>query len=630
MRPQLGQAAVLRELVCFCGGSVSPFAGVEAGARLASRARGLWVPLLAASSGGLVTVVVTTFPRDIPSVPRCPSCTTVIAWLCLVSVGIVGLALGRPMFLVVPALVFSRFRGPILVCQPVFGSVGGGATLGVPGEGSERSGRVRLPCMIHARVAGCSCCCAACVASVVARHVRAVAARLALDSLAVVFLVWRTLASQSSEVLLEFFSIGSGGSENGALVVLVEVLPGLACVASAVLLAVVFSLMVRIVWVVLSGEAPSQDRSLSFWRRFFPEVFYVRFGLPLGCPCGSKCAVWLGCILHRVLVLEHFGFVPSGALVHCVVPCLLGVGGFELSASGTSLSVVRQALVVTCVQSELLAGISCVAVGNCVLCRVLLATERVADLLVPTARSVGGCIHVVFGWLFPLFGLDLASLSTGAVVVPSGRPFVWLELSPFPGTPILGSPLRESSLVWVWDAEGFGVLSWRKLDNPLSHCLSLRWFRSHVVVPGMRPQLGQAAVLRELVCFYGGSISPFAGVEAGARLARRARGLRVPLLAASGGVLIVVVVTTFPHDVPSVPRCPSCTAVTAWLCLVFVGIVGLALGRPVFLVVPASVFSRFRGPILVCQLVMAPACVASQPGGVSGVWGGSACGTSTL
>ncbi|MQL75012.1 hypothetical protein Taro_007384 [Colocasia esculenta] len=46
-------------------------------------------------------------------------------------------------------------------------------------------------------VSGCSCCCAACVVSVVARLVRAVAARLALDSLAVAFLVWRTLASQS-------------------------------------------------------------------------------------------------------------------------------------------------------------------------------------------------------------------------------------------------------------------------------------------------------------------------------------------------------------------------------------------------------------------------------------------------
>ncbi|MQL91671.1 hypothetical protein Taro_024287 [Colocasia esculenta] len=52
--------------------------------------------------------------------------------------------------------------------------------------------------MIRARAAGSSCCCAACVASVVARRVCAVAARLVLDSLAMVFLVWRTLAGKSS------------------------------------------------------------------------------------------------------------------------------------------------------------------------------------------------------------------------------------------------------------------------------------------------------------------------------------------------------------------------------------------------------------------------------------------------
>ncbi|MQL88664.1 hypothetical protein Taro_021228 [Colocasia esculenta] len=79
-------------------------------------------------------------------------------------------------------------------------------------------------------------------------------------------------------------------------------------------------------------------------------------------------------------------------------------------------------------QSELLTGVSRVAIGNRVLCRVLLATEWVADWLVPTTRSVGGCSRVVFGWLFPLFGPGLASLDTDGVVVPSGRPFVWLEL----------------------------------------------------------------------------------------------------------------------------------------------------------------------------------------------------------
>ncbi|MQM14809.1 hypothetical protein Taro_047744 [Colocasia esculenta] len=60
----------------------------------------------------------------------------------------------------------------------------------------------------------------------------------------------------------------------------------------------------------------------------------------------------------------------------------------------------------------------------------------------------------------------------------------------------------------------------------------------------------------------------------------------------------------------------ACTVFIARLCLVSVGVVGLALGRPVLLVVPASVFSRFRGPVLGCQPMMAPACVASRPGGV--------------
>ncbi|MQM20960.1 hypothetical protein Taro_053990 [Colocasia esculenta] len=179
--------------------------------------------------------------------------------------------------------------------------------------------------MIRASVAGCSCCCVACEASVIARCARAVGAWLTLDSLAVVFLVWRTLASQSrgsqsssllvlaevrfpqncvvlvsgcccialyaevhrlvalcsrggfpelfvvvlmsvslktvsrSFLLLpcssEFEVCGwfgwcvlEGFSQSGALVVLVEVLSGSACVASVVLLAAVFSLMVRVVW----------------------------------------------------------------------------------------------------------------------------------------------------------------------------------------------------------------------------------------------------------------------------------------------------------------------------------------------------------------------------------------------
>ncbi|MQL77371.1 hypothetical protein Taro_009787 [Colocasia esculenta] len=88
----------------------------------------------------------------------------------------------------------------------------------------------------------------------------------------------------------------------------------------------------------------------------------------------------------------------------------------------------------------------------------------------------------------------------------------------------------------------------------------------------------------------------------------------------------VVSVSWDPHPREPVegvfPVARACTAVIARLCLVSVGVVGLALGRPVLLVVPASVFSRFRGPVLGCQTVMAPACVAPRPGGVSTVRGG--------
>ncbi|MQL89031.1 hypothetical protein Taro_021597 [Colocasia esculenta] len=191
---------------------------------------------------------------------------------------------------------------------------------------------------------------------------------------------------------------------------------------------------------------------------------------------------------------------------------------------------------------------------------------------------------------------------------------VFVSWDPHPREPVEGG-IRATSVLelaaHVWDAEGFGVLSWRRPDSPLSHCLSMRWFRSHVVVSGMRPQLGQAAVLP--------LSRPWAGAEAGARLVSRACELRVPLLAASGGGMVAVVVTTFSSrrfQVFLVAR--ACTVVIARLCLVSAGVVGLALGRPMLLVVPASVFSRFRGPVLGCQPVMAPACVASRPGGVQG------------
>ncbi|MQM07902.1 hypothetical protein Taro_040749, partial [Colocasia esculenta] len=89
--------------------------------------------------------------------------------------------------------------------------------------------------------------------------------------------------------------------------------------------------------------------------------FTVRGRCGLFCP--SMLAVPCMWLLHHVLVLEWFVFVPSGALVHCVVPwvapdafdstvCCAMCPDRELRVA---LSVVRQALVVACVQVSSLA-----------------------------------------------------------------------------------------------------------------------------------------------------------------------------------------------------------------------------------------------------------------------------------
>ncbi|MQL91233.1 hypothetical protein Taro_023845 [Colocasia esculenta] len=115
MRPQLGQPAVLPVLCVSVAALSRPYVGAEVGARLASRACRLWVPLLAASGGGLVAVVVTAFP----SVICCPSLHD-------------GYSLAVPSFrghrwsglVQTPAFggfrsVSSRFRSPALGCQSV-------------------------------------------------------------------------------------------------------------------------------------------------------------------------------------------------------------------------------------------------------------------------------------------------------------------------------------------------------------------------------------------------------------------------------------------------------------------------------------------------------------------------------
>ncbi|MQM08819.1 hypothetical protein Taro_041676 [Colocasia esculenta] len=269
-------------IVCFYGGSVSPFAGVEARARLASRACGLWVPLLAASGGGLVAVVVLVFPHESVVAPACmafrPGGVSTVRG---------GSACGPSSLWRSEVVVLESSELRAMFCKTP------GATAGVREVGSlqlvsERGSTeicVRLPCMVHVCAAvGCGCCCAACMGIVIAQCLCR-GGEVGGGLLGSGPSIWRTLVGKSSAslcavlclvgivarakqmlcVLLEFFSIGSGGSENrcccpgegfsqdyfALLSAVAAVLPqGLRYAASvglAVPLAVVFSLMVRVV-----------------------------------------------------------------------------------------------------------------------------------------------------------------------------------------------------------------------------------------------------------------------------------------------------------------------------------------------------------------------------------------------
>ncbi|MQL87118.1 hypothetical protein Taro_019650 [Colocasia esculenta] len=119
---------------------------------------------------------------------------------------------------------------------------------------------------------------------------------------------WCWLVVSSGEVLSEFFSVGSGGNFpkpfavllNGALVVLVEVLPGPVCFCSAACCSVLsVGLSCLVVGLCILVKVLPMIALCRFWRRFFLGVLCVHFGPPLCCPYGSKCAVWLGCVLER-------------------------------------------------------------------------------------------------------------------------------------------------------------------------------------------------------------------------------------------------------------------------------------------------------------------------------------------
>ncbi|MQL84073.1 hypothetical protein Taro_016573 [Colocasia esculenta] len=876
VRPQFGQAAVLRVLCVSVAALSRPCAGAEAGARLASRVCGLRVPLLAASGSGLVAIVVTAQTRasggsrfGVLSVPWSHSwvpardgtgvcsfptwrCVWGPGWFCLCaehcfrfvpdSVGFCGSR--------VCATTLVGGRGVVLSCYSGRGS--SSRELGV-----RRVAEAAVaPCVVSSSESerlGYSYYCTACVASMVAWCVRAVLARLAVDSLAVVFpygghlqSAWALPVKAScawpcfwllrwpaclvvrfqvfSAVLADFVCPrGSGGPlyscarralADGGLVSVVVlgwmcfvwkcqshvvVLPLAcgrdSCVPPSSAFRRLLGVVVLHYGVVLPGVgadvaccALSGLRFLaygfrtlccvvclfvSFVRRFTSllgvggvelsasgtlgvGLCLVVVPLPLwgGCFACLVVVPWLGLgpfevdvLLSASAVVLVFVWLCVFWVVNMLIPALSSVCAWrvccqpfvgspvEVSDFGLTSGVFRASVAVchvvehvtpsfcgsACVwfrwqRSALLTGVSRVAVGNCALCWVLLATEWVAGSWVTIVRSVGDCNCEDFGWRFLLFGPDLASLGTWGFR-SVWAPHVYLELKALasdPLSPSLSLSLRRCSaspspssvsgeeegrawccgvvdLAWskeevVVHREGsswvrffvtgrdflcpsrsgwIGSPSWfidsftafSMLPSPLC-CVWMVCGRPEIEDPvGMPPcwcrdgsvhrdirggvvcraLLSRSGTPRGSECFPGAdqtvpSLSrPYAGAEAGARLASRTYGLRVPLLVASEGGSVTVVVTAFSSRRFRVFLVAlACTAVLAWLCLAPVGVVGLALGKPVLLVVPASVFSRFRGPILGSQPVMAPACVASRPGGVSGVRGGSACGPSTL
>ncbi|MQM20246.1 hypothetical protein Taro_053264 [Colocasia esculenta] len=111
--------------------------------------------------------------------------------------------------------------------------------------------------------------------------------------------------------------------------------------------------------------------------------------------------------------------------------------------------------------------------------------------------SVAEVVFRVFGpcrvcrrWLTVLLGVSGSAPHLRACPVQ--------RLSPFLGTPILGSLLREFS----------GL---RACSISPSHCLALRWFQSRVGRVGMGPQLGQAAVVGCVVLGCGSLASLYLG-----------------------------------------------------------------------------------------------------------------------
>ncbi|MQM01826.1 hypothetical protein Taro_034585 [Colocasia esculenta] len=369
----------------------------------------------------------------------------------------------------------------------------------------------------HRERKGCSCC-AAFVASVVARRVHVVAARLALDSLVVVFLVWRMLAGKSRRALQHLLVVVVSLALTGCELWL-RCITWLPCVLS-----------LRCA-IGLAG---------AFWR-VFPEQCLGGSGggssqnHPFVASGGGSSQE------YSVLVLGH----------RCVAPVVRSVtfgwaafwGLRELADYPFPLCLLFFPFPSSPVMGRLPSSDSSVERpaargGAWERCR---GVRRRWPCVVKALHGFGSSLQASgSAW----FLLCLPRLSPGARHL---RAYLVHRLSLFPGTPILRSLLREYSGLRA--CSSLGHRGWPEF-YPVQASQSLVSLPLSALVPEPRSGVRRA--------------------EAGAWLASRACGLRVPLLDASGGGLVAVVVTI-----------------------------------PVLLVVSALVFSRFRGSVLGSQSVVA-------------------------
>ncbi|MQL81372.1 hypothetical protein Taro_013842, partial [Colocasia esculenta] len=84
---------------------------------------------------------------------------------------------------------------------------------------------------------------------------------------------------------------------------------------------------------------------------------------------------------------------------------------------------------------------------------------------------------------------------------------VFIAWDPHPQKPVEGMLLATSMLELVAELADSRAEEKMSSDSPFSHCHSLRWLWSHVVVLGVRLQLGQAVVVRAFLWYSVGALS---------------------------------------------------------------------------------------------------------------------------